>query len=398
MCLHKNFAANVWSIFFDFLNFTRELRKCPMDNNLTRYIIIAVITATILFIAWYFSSIIIYILIAAALSIVAKPLIDLLNRLKVGKWCMPRSLSAVIGLVAVWIVAFLFFYFFIPVIANQMQDLSTLDVKVLGHEIAIPLQGIEEQIQKYVPGAGDFSFDYLVAEQISSVVNQEVVIAMFGSVANLLGNLAIALFSISFITFFFMREEKLFSGGVIILFPTKYEENITRALSEISKLLVRYFVGMFLDVLCVMIILTAGLTFIAGLSFHTSLVIGLVAGVLNVIPYVGPLIGAIFGLVIGGASQAELIASGMMGSLLLRIVLVFLIMKILDDAIFQPIIFSNSIKAHPLEIFLVIMIAGSIGGIFGMLLAIPTYTVIRVFAKEFFNNFRVVQKLTERIN
>ncbi|HNV51901.1 MAG TPA: AI-2E family transporter, partial [Tenuifilaceae bacterium] len=57
----------------------------------------------------------------------------------------------------------------------------------------------------------------------------------------------------------------------------------------------------------------------------------------------------------------------------------------------------NSVKAHPLEIFIVLLIAGSVAGILGMLLAIPCYTVIRVFAKEFFNNFRVVQKLTEKI-
>ena len=54
-------------------------------------------------------------------------------------------------------------------------------------------------------------------------------------------------------------------------------------------------------------------------------------------------------------------------------------------------------KAHPLEIFIVILIAGSLAGIVGMLLAIPSYTVLRVFAKEFFSQFRLVQKLTEKI-
>ena len=65
--------------------------------------------------------------------------------------------------------------------------------------------------------------------------------------------------------------------------------------------------------------------------------------------------------------------------------------------IFQPFIYSNSVKAHPLEIFIVILIAGNIWGIWGMLIAIPAYTVIRVFAKEFLSNFKVVQKLTDKI-
>ena len=63
----------------------------------------------------------------------------------------------------------------------------------------------------------------------------------------------------------------------------------------------------------------------------------------------------------------------------------------------KPTLYSERVKAHPLEIFLVILIAGSLAGILGMLLAIPSYTVLRVFAKEFFSQFRLVRKLTEKI-
>jgi predicted PurR-regulated permease PerM len=81
----------------------------------------------------------------------------------------------------------------------------------------------------------------------------------------------------------------------------------------------------------------------------------------------------------------------------LKLLLVFFAVQVIDMVFLQPAIYSNSVKAHPLEIFLVILLAGSLAGVLGMLIAIPTYTVLRVFAKEFFNNFRVVQKLTEKI-
>ena len=74
-----------------------------------------------------------------------------------------------------------------------------------------------------------------------------------------------------------------------------------------------------------------------------------------------------------------------------------LIIKGFDDFVLQPTLYSERVKAHPLEIFIVILIAGSLAGIVGMLLAIPSYTVLRVFAKEFFSQFRLVQKLTEKI-
>jgi predicted PurR-regulated permease PerM len=83
--------------------------------------------------------------------------------------------------------------------------------------------------------------------------------------------------------------------------------------------------------------------------------------------------------------------------LLIFMTVVFVSVQLIDNFVFQPLIFSNSVHAHPLEIFIVLLIAGSVGGILGMLLAIPSYTVLRVFAKEFFNKFRVVQKLTKKI-
>lgn len=368
-----------------------------MDSKLTRYIIITVVTAVAIFIAWYFSNIITYILISAVLSIICKPLLKYLSKIRIGKWRMPRWSIAAIGLISIWIVAFLFFYFFIPLIANQAKELSNVNITDVGYHLSKPFAQVEHMIQDYVPGAEGFSFNALLADNIASVVSVKDVTNVFGSVANMLGSLAIALFSISFITFFFMKEENLFVGGIMMLLPKKYERSVSRAMGSISKLLMRYFIGVFVDAFCVMVVLTIGLTFVAGLSFQTSLVIGLIAGVLNVIPYVGPLIAAIIGLIIATATHVDLIATGGIGFLLVKIGSVFAVMKVIDDTIFQPYIFSNSVKAHPLEIFLVILIAGSIAGILGMLIAIPTYTVIRVFAKEFFNKYRIVQRLTVRM-
>lgn len=368
-----------------------------MDSKLTRYIIIAAVTAIVIFIAWYFSNIIAYILISAVLSIICKPLLKVLSKIHIGKKRMPRWIVATIGLISLWVVAFMFFYFFIPLVANQAKALSNVNFVEVSYHLSKPLGQVEYMVQNYVPGAEDFTLNTVLSDGIASLVNVQDVTGVFGSVAEMLTSLAVALFSISFITFFFMKEENLFVGGITMFLPKKYERSISRAMSSINKLLMRYFIGVFADAFCVMVVLTIGLTFVAELSFQTSLVIGLIAGVLNVIPYVGPLIAAVIGLIIGASTHLDLISIGGIGTLLIKILGVFGIMKIMDDTIFQPFIFSNSVKAHPLEIFLVILIAGSIGGILGMLIAIPTYTVLRVFAKEFFNKYRIVQRLTVRM-
>ena len=76
---------------------------------------------------------------------------------------------------------------------------------------------------------------------------------------------------------------------------------------------------------------------------------------------------------------------------------VFVVAQMIDNFVLQPTIFSKSVKAHPLEIFLVILSAGSLGGIVGMILAIPLYSFLRIVAKEFFNGYKVVQGLTKNI-
>jgi predicted PurR-regulated permease PerM len=155
-------------------------------------------------------------------------------------------------------------------------------------------------------------------------------------------------------------------------------------------------VGILLQMTGVLTLVTLGMTMV-GVGFRHGLVIGLLAAVLNIIPYLGPWMGAAVGIILGVATHLGLDFTTQLVPMMGYMALVFIITQITDNIVFQPVIFGTSVYAHPIEIFIVIMMAGSLAGIVGMILAIPTYTVIRVFAKEFFNNFRVVQKLTEKI-
>ena len=160
-----------------------------------------------------------------------------------------------------------------------------------------------------------------------------------------------------------------------------------------TVLLARYFTG----ILSESLLLTIAVTLVMmafGMKAADAGFIGLIMGVMNVVPYAGPLIGGVVSVFVGIVSPIEGMSVGhtafvIAGSLL--------ILKGMDDFILQPTLYSEQVKAHPLEIFLVILIAGSLAGILGMLLAIPSYTVLRVFAKEFFSQFRLVRKLTEKI-
>ena len=218
----------------------------------------------------------------------------------------------------------------------------------------------------------------------------------FGSVVGTVSDIFVALFSISFITFFFLKDNRLFSGMVLATLPERYKEQGNNALESIEKLLVRYFVGLLLEVLGVMTLNVLGLS-ILGLGFGNAVVIGLMAGILNVIPYIGPLIGTVFGLMTGVLLNLDMEFYGEMLPLLLGMAGVMLFTQLMDNIIFQPLIYGNSVHAHPLEIFLVLLMAGSMAGIPGMILGIPVYTVVRVILKEFFNKYELVKKLTHSL-
>lgn len=215
----------------------------------------------------------------------------------------------------------------------------------------------------------------------------------FSSIVGVVLSSVIAIFSISFITFFFLKDDGLFYTMVTSVFPERYHDNITRALDSVTVLLARYFTGILSESLLLMVIIS--LTMMAfGMKAADAAFIGLVMGVMNVVPYAGPLIGGIISVFVGIVTP---IGDLSVGHTVTVIVGSLLILKGLDDFVLQPTLYSERVKAHPLEVFLVILIAGSLAGILGMLLAIPSYTVIRVFAKEFFSQFRLVRKLTEKI-
>ena len=239
------------------------------------------------------------------------------------------------------------------------------------------------------------NFEEYLEEKLSALFNVSIISGFFSSVASLLGNIFVAVFSISFISFFLLKEENLLTEAMVVMIPESAENHFRRAILSVKHLLSRYLIGILLQLTGILILVTIGML-IVGLSFRQSLLIGLVAAMLNVIPYLGPLIGSALGIVLGLAFNIHfeinlLLIFGV------HMLIVFLIVQLIDNIIFQPVIFSKSVMAHPLEIFLVIMMAGSIAGVPGMILGIPAYTIIRVFAKEFFNNFRVVKKMTRKI-
>ncbi|HEY4788537.1 MAG TPA: AI-2E family transporter [Bacteroidales bacterium] len=366
-------------------------------NKYSSYLIFAAGLIAVGVAVWYFQNIVTYIIVSAVLSLIGAPVVNLLDRVKIKRFTLPKAVCAGLTLFLLWGVFIAFFWTFVPLIVSEAHKLSGIDLNKVLLSLKEPIDNIDSFVNQFSSGkAEQFSTISFLSQRIQSFVSFSLVTNIFGSLASAVGNIFIAMFSISFITFFFLKDQKLFGDGILLFVPTKHEMAAKRVLNSTKDLLVRYFIGISLQITGIIILLSIGLV-IVGVNLHTSLVIALFAGIINVIPYIGPLIGSIFGLMLGIISKSLVLAPDQFVPLALSILAVFLVVHLIDNIVFQPFIFSSSVKAHPLEIFLVLLIAGHLAGITGMLLAIPGYTVIRVIAKQFLNNFKVVKKLTEKI-
>jgi len=334
--------------------------------------------------------------VASVLTLIGRPLVKLMGEIRIGKFRIPAALRALLTLVILWTLAFTFFRVFIPIIAQEAAELSNIDVNAFVDRLEEPLIAVERFYQNFNPGGEDqLTFEQYLEEKLASVLNISILSRFFGYITTLLGDIFIAVFAISFITFFSLKEEGMLTEVLVVLIPEQYEKNFREALASVKNLLTRYLIGILIQLTCILLLVTIGML-IVGLSFKQCLLIGLTAALLNVVPYLGPLIGSALGILMGLAFNVSLPLNEllMMGGYML---IVFLIVQAIDNVIVQPFVFSGSVKAHPLEIFIVIMMASTLAGIPGMILAIPAYTILRVLAKVFFYNFRLVKKLTKKI-
>src|SRR4030043_2428092 len=348
--------------------------------------------------AWFFRNIVAYILISGVLSIIGRPLVDLFCRINIKKWHFPRSLGALITLLIIWGVIVLFFNIFLPLVRKQINYFSSIDSEKIVQLVDTPISKIENVLKSFNSKiTEELSLKDYFTGKVSEVLNINMIQNFLGSLISMMGNLIVAVFAISFITFFFLKDQQLFFESILMWVPDKYTENFTRALYTIKNLLTRYFIGVMIQSFCIMIMVDIGMT-IAGIDFQQALVMGLIAGILNVIPYVGPWLGFFVSVTMGVASHITQDFATVVSPLVFYMTLVIVITQITDNIVFQPVIFSNSVRSHPLEIFIVVLAAGFAAGIPGMILGIPTYTVIRVFAREFFNNFKAVQKITSGLS
>jgi predicted PurR-regulated permease PerM len=425
-----------------------------MHININNKYFLYILPITIVgLIFYYLSDIVAYVVLAWALSMIGAPIVRFFKRY------MGKNAAALLTLGVFMIFFMVLLWIFIPPLISQARNLANTDYTNVINSLEEPVKDwknwlIEKRLlpdtseiplkEQKIPEEDQYVFshkillDSLLTKGDSVVSNQNVALlikidagdilenekeavnskeknedffenlknnmsdflspkliqSVFSSFVNAFGNILVAFMSVFFICFFFLREQGLFDSIFAGIVPTDYEGQTREVVSITSNLLIRYFIGVLLQTMIITVFVS---TCLAILGVKNALLIGFFAGFMNIIPYLGPIFGASFGLLITISSNLNEPFYSVLFPIIIKVMIVFAIIQLIDNIILQPKIFSKSVKAHPLEIFIVVLIAGKLGGILGMVLAIPVYTVFRVVGKVFLNEFKVIQSLTKNL-
>ncbi|MDZ7772093.1 MAG: AI-2E family transporter [Balneolaceae bacterium] len=301
-----------------------------------------------------------YAVIAMIFSYILDPVVNRMQTAGMNRTVAITLAMLGVGLILVWISTNI-----IPVIGNQMVELAAqLNIQ--------NIQTIAQQVENRLVAQFSFLPDRFLSDNITDVLRELFTVGEVpAAVGNLIGiftNLFAASLIIPFATFFFLKDGSKIRRDILSLVPNKYFETTLSLVDKIEARLGHYFRTVMLQSVLVALTSFLGLT-IAGLN--NSLSVGIAVGVANTIPYFGPVIGYFLSAVVSIIEVGDF-------SLVLPCVLAILCVQILDNVVFQPMLFSRSADMHPVAILFIIMIGAEVAGILGMLIAIPIATMVKI--------------------
>lgn len=329
-------------------------------------------------------TLLIYMLIAGIISLIGRPINQfLMQRLK-----MRSVMATSISIILLLGLLISLFSLFVPLLVQQGENLSLLDVDLL----KINIQTLVEEISVYFQLDNRFWQEQFSVDNLFQNVNFGLLPELLNQTLELLGGFTIGLFSVVFILFFFLKDSHLQERIILALVNDKVSNRVEKSIDKTKGLLSRYFLGLLLQISILLVIYSLVLSIF---NVENAFIIAFLCALLNLIPYLGPIIGAILMMLLTMSSFIGADFSSVILPKTLYVMIGFFIGQLVDNFFSQPFIFSNSVKSHPLEIFIVILASGTLLGPLGMIIAIPLYTTLKVIAQEFLAENKIVKSLTK---
>jgi predicted PurR-regulated permease PerM len=337
-------------------------------------------------ILYQIQALILYVALALVLSLIGRPVVFFLKK----KLKFRNTFASVITLLLIIGSFSLILGIFIPIIIEQGKHISQIDFE----QVKRDLNELNIQASDYL---GVDHFQLIEAIKRTTYVqnmNVEIIPSFIDIFFGNISNTVIGVFSVLFISFFLLKDESLIGKSVLVFATEGDEYKFKRILIKIKELLSRYFIGLLLQISILALFYSVLLLY---LDVRDAIAVALICAFLNIVPYLGPIIGYVLMILVLVSNNLGADFSTGLLPLLLITTSGYSAAQIFDNFISQPVIFGHSVRSHPLEIFIVILSAGFVFGVLGMIIAVPTYTALKVIAKEFLFEYKIVKKLTRNL-
>lgn len=336
-------------------------------------------------IGYIFTDVFIYLLSAIVLSSILKQAVNMICQLELYGHRLPRWLAVTALMLGIISGITYGLTTAIPILVNQVTDISKADVTALINRINKPILQIEASLSSggFVDIKPGYAKSYL--KEISNLDFKKGDLAHFvENLINLTSSVMVSLLAVSFMTFFLLLDPGLLKRAFLQIVPNNFFELTITTFYKIEQLLSGYLIGLASQMIVIFTLSLIGFWLI-GLQYVVT--IALFAAIINIIPYFGPLLSNGTALIVGLATIPG-ISSDDYPYYGAQILGVGLFVHLADNIVIEPFIFSRSLKAHPLEIFIAIFAGSSVGGLIGMVAALPVYTILRSASSQIISGYR----------
>lgn len=312
------------------------------------------------------------VIIAGILYYLLVPLVNLLER----HWHFRRTLTIAGLFILIVLLLALGMRQFIPAVQSQVNSFIAAAPQYWQEITKISREFADQQ---HWPGFIDMNeighdLANFFTGKSGSLVNGT--FSQLNNLINVVGNVVVTIATAPFLLFFMLKDGAEFPHTVVKLFPERYQKTLLELFSEISTKVGQYIQGQLTVALFVSIIFMIGYSVI-GLKF--ALALGLLAGPLNLIPYLGSAVAMVPALIIGALTSPKM---------LIAVIIVFFIEWLLETQVISPLVMGSNMAMHPVTIALVLLTAGKLFGLLGVILGIPGYAVIKIIVSRLFNWYR----------
>ncbi|WP_195575693.1 AI-2E family transporter [Paenibacillus sp. 1001270B_150601_E10] len=320
------------------------------------------------------------IILAGVAYYLLNPIVDILERFKVKRiYSILLLYLIIIGLITFLIVAI------IPFIKEQTLSLIENFPKYYNEAMATFEKWIGSDIFNHFQRESGIDFNQMIRDltgKAAAFFNNT--LSGIGSIVGKVTEVVLAIVIVPFVLFYLLKDGKKLPDYMVKFLPNKLRNGTQHVMSEMNRQISTYIRAQIIDSFCIGILLYIGYMII-GLEY--SLVLAIIAAFTSVVPYLGPTI---------AITPALIVALFMSPVMLLKMIVVWTVVQFIEGKFISPQIMGKTLKIHPITVIFVILTAGNLFGIIGVILAVPGYAVLKVIATHLFQWFKMRSGLYDR--